>query len=60
MNWLKELRLKYNLTQKQLAKESGVNVFTIMNIEQGNRKGCKETLDKLNEYFKTLEEVKKN
>jgi transcriptional regulator with XRE-family HTH domain len=58
MNWLKELRLKYNLTQKQLAKETNINIFTIQNIEQDKRKGSKETLDKLNEYFDKLKKTK--
>ena len=59
MNWLKELRLKYNLTQKQLAKETGINIFTIQNIEQDKRKGAKETIDTLKNYFDTLEKARK-
>ena len=51
MNWLKKLRSEKNMTQKELAKETGVNIFTIQNIEQGNRKGSEETLKILKDYF---------
>lgn len=51
MNWLKKKREEKNLTQKKLAKETGVNIFTIQNIEQGTRKGSEETLKILNDYF---------
>lgn len=51
MNWLKKLRTSKNMTQKELAKKTGINIFTIQNIEQGNRKGSEETLKTLKEYF---------
>lgn len=50
-NWLKNLREKYSLTQKELAIRTGVNIFTIQNIEQGRRRGSKETIKKLKDFF---------
>ena len=50
-NWLKILRAKNGLTQKELAEETGLTISTIQNIEQNKRKGSKETLKVLNDYF---------
>lgn len=57
MNWLKELREKQNLTQKQLEEKSGVSLFTIQNIEQGTRKGSETTINKLLKFFKKETEI---
>lgn len=51
MNWLKKIRCNKNMTQKKLSEETGINISTIQNIEQGKRKGSEETLKILNEYF---------
>lgn len=50
-NWLKELRTSKGLNQKELAKETGLTISTIQNIEQNKRKGSKQTLKILNDYF---------
>ena len=49
--WLKEMRKKFNLSQKQLSEESGVNKLTIENLEQGRRKGSDETWELIETYF---------
>lgn len=51
VNWLKQSRIKYNLTQQELSIRTGLSVHTIQNIEQGQRKGSKETLKILNDFF---------
>lgn len=45
--FLKELRTKLGLTQKEFAEQSDVNLNTIMNIEQFKRKGSDETWEKI-------------
>lgn len=56
MNTFKKKRLKSKLTQKELAELTGVNLYTIQNIEQGKRKGSEETIKILNEYFDNFHE----
>ena len=53
--WLKKTREKFHLSQKKMSEESGINKFTIENIEQGRRKGTDETWKLIEEYFKTKE-----
>ena len=54
--WLKKMREKFGLSQKQLSEESGVNKLTIENLEQGRRKGSEETWQAIEEYFKKKDE----
>lgn len=49
--WLKTMRLKKGLTQKELAEKTGLSIFTIANIEQGQRKGSEITWEKLLNFF---------
>ena len=49
--WLKEQRVKYSLTQQQLANEIGISRFAIENIEQGKRLGSVDTWEKIENYF---------
>ena len=49
--WLKEMRKKFNISQKQLSEESGVNKLTIENLEQGRRKGSEKTWNLIETYF---------
>ena len=49
--WLKGARYVNNLTQKELAEKTGISKATIENIEQGKRKGSKETWDILTKFF---------
>lgn len=51
MSWLKELREKNNLTQKELAKATNLNIYTIQNIEQGKRWGNSDTIKALMNFF---------
>lgn len=51
MNWLSKARKEKKMTQKELAKATGINIFTIQNIEQGTRKGSEEIVNKLKSYF---------
>ena len=49
---LKELRVSYNLSQRQLSIKSGVNIETIRALEQGKNKSMKSiTLEKLKKVF---------
>jgi prophage maintenance system killer protein/DNA-binding XRE family transcriptional regulator len=45
--WLKAERKAQNLTQRELAAETGVAISTIANIEQNQRQGSAETWEKL-------------
>lgn len=54
--WLKEQRVKYSLTQQQLANEIGVTKFTIENIEQGRRLGSIDTWNKIENYFENSDD----
>lgn len=56
--WLKTMRLKKGLTQKELAKKIGLSVFTIQNIEQGQRKGSESTWEKILNFFERGESPK--
>ncbi len=49
--WLKKIREKNNLTQKELAEKIGISSFTIENIEQGKRLGSAETWEKIEDFF---------
>lgn len=55
---LKEKRKKFNLTQKELAEQSGVNIYTIENIEQGKRTGSINTWNKIEKFFEDYERKK--
>ena len=50
-DWLKKMRLKKGLTQKELAEKTGLTIFTIQNIEQGSRKGSPATWEKILAFF---------
>ncbi|ADH59839.1 transcriptional regulator, XRE family [Thermoanaerobacter mathranii subsp. mathranii str. A3] len=52
MNKLKELRIKYKLTQKELAKKLGVTPDYISQIEGGRIPGM-ETAIKIANFFNT-------
>jgi transcriptional regulator with XRE-family HTH domain len=49
--WLKKMRLKKGLTQKELAEKTGISIHTIANIEQKQRKGSKLTWKKILNFF---------
>ena len=58
MAQLKEMRLKHNYTQKQLAKEFGCDESTISYYENGKRKITVEILQKYCKIFNcTLDEL---
>jgi transcriptional regulator with XRE-family HTH domain len=50
-NRLKELRLEFGLTQKELGEKIGVNDNTITNYEKGKREPYNSTLCKLANIF---------
>lgn len=50
--WLIKKRSEYNLTQKQLADIIDVSIYTISNIEQGQRNGSDYVWNRLEDYFK--------
>ena len=50
--WLKTMRNKYDISQKKLSEETGINKYTIENIEQEKRKGSEETWKIIEDYFK--------
>jgi len=54
--WLKEQRVKYSLTQQQLANEIGISRFAIENIEQGKRLGSVDTWEKIENYFSNVDD----
>jgi transcriptional regulator with XRE-family HTH domain len=56
--WLKTMRLKKGLTQKELAEKTGLTIFTIQNIEQGSRKGSPATWEKILNFFERGESPK--
>ncbi len=51
-NWLKEQRIKYNLTQGELAEKINLSKATIENIEQGKRLGDETTWNRIETFFK--------
>ncbi len=57
-DWLKKMRLKKGLTQKELAEKTGLTIFTIQNIEQGSRKGSSATWEKILNFFERGESPK--
>lgn len=59
MNWLKELRTKNKLTQKELAEKTGVTISTIQNLEQEHRKGSNKTINKLLNFFEKEQNISK-
>lgn len=48
---LKELRLKANLTQKQIADKLGISQQAYARWETGNHKPTLDTLEKLSHFF---------
>ena len=46
------MRNKFNISQKKLSEETGINKFTIENIEQEKRKGSEKTWKIIEDYFK--------
>lgn len=53
--WLIKNRKKRGLTQKELADKTGINIFTIENIEQGKRLGSVETWGKIESFFESID-----
>lgn len=49
--WLKNKRIEYSITQRQLANAIGVSTFAIEQIEQGKRMGSADTWKKIENYF---------
>lgn len=52
MKKIKELRIKYKISQKEMGKIIGVNGKAIGNYERGERKLSVDKAKKLGEYFK--------
>lgn len=52
MKKIKELRIKYKLSQKEMGKIIGVNDRAIGNYERGDRMLSVDKAKKLGEYFK--------
>ena len=52
--WLKAKRMQVGLTQKSLAKATGIAVSTIANIEQKQRKGSDEVWSRIEHYLNSL------
>lgn len=48
---LKQLRIKYNLNQKDIANLLGVGITTISNYEMGRNEPCMEKLITLAQFF---------
>lgn len=53
---LKELLIEKNVTQKKLAKETGISTSTISNYVSGARNISKRNLKKIADYFDIPEE----
>ena len=58
--WLKQMRVKYSLTQQELALKTGISVYTIENIEQGKRNGDETTWNIIEDFFKNIKIKKVN
>ena len=58
--WLKQMRVKYSLTQQELALKTGISVYTIENIEQGKRNGDETTWNIIEDFFKNIKTKKVN
>ncbi|NNG67208.1 MULTISPECIES: helix-turn-helix transcriptional regulator [Thermoanaerobacteraceae] len=57
MNKLKELRIKYKLTQKELAKKLGVTPDYISQIERGRIPGMETAIKIANFFDTTVDEI---
>ncbi|WP_029689363.1 helix-turn-helix transcriptional regulator [Thermoanaerobacter sp. A7A] len=57
MNKLKELRMKYKLTQKELAKNLGVTPDYISQIERGRIPGMETAIKIANFFDTTVDEI---
>ncbi|HHY79517.1 MAG TPA: helix-turn-helix transcriptional regulator [Thermoanaerobacter sp.] len=57
MNKLKELRMKYKLTQKELAKKLGVTPDYISQIERGRIPGMETAIKIANFFDTTVDEI---
>lgn len=57
MNKLKELRIKYKLTQKELAKNLGVTPDYISQIERGRIPGMETAIKIANFFNTTVDEI---
>ena len=56
--WLKNIRKKNGLTQKQLAEKIGISVNTLSSIEQKQHIGSEETWNKIANFFGEKEYMK--
>jgi putative transcriptional regulator len=57
MNKLKKLRIKYKLTQKELAKNLGVTPDYISQIERGRIPGMETAIKIANFFNTTVDEI---
>ena len=48
---LKEIRTKLKLSQQEFADKVGISIFSVQNIEQGQRKGSSETWNKIQNFL---------
>lgn len=48
---LKEIRTKLKLSQQEFADKVGISIFSVQNIEQGQRKGSAETWSKIQNFL---------
>lgn len=48
---LKEIRTKLKLSQQEFADKVGISIFSVQNIEQGQRKGSAETWNKIQNFL---------
>ncbi len=49
---IKELRLKYHLTQEEFAEKIGISIVGLSNLERNRYQPSAETIDKICETFK--------
>lgn len=49
---IKELRLKYNMTQEEFAEKIGISIQGLSNIERNRYQPTAETIDKICNAFK--------
>lgn len=58
--WLKDERLNKSLSQSDLAKELGISIYTINNLEQGKTLPNLKNIKLISQYFETpVEEIRK-
>ncbi|EGD51580.1 helix-turn-helix domain protein [Thermoanaerobacter ethanolicus JW 200] len=57
MNKLKELRMKYKLTQKELAKNLGITPDYVSQIERGRIPGMETAIKIANFFNTTIDEI---